>query len=134
MATIKDTVRSFLKSAQDIFSPSRIADTLGLNRNTIRRVMQELKREGVVDKPQRGLYVYKPEVAHVYKFVGFKDGEKITSTFTTDHLLSDREIERLYKELPDGEQGNVSLIAEGESTDYDESMIDSWDVMHEDYE
>jgi len=45
-----------LKDAKKPLTPKQIASTARLNRNSVRRLAQELFKEGAVSKPKRGLY------------------------------------------------------------------------------
>jgi len=45
-----------LRDAKKSLSPKQIASRTRLNRNSVRRLAQELFKEGAVSKPERGLY------------------------------------------------------------------------------
>jgi DNA-binding IclR family transcriptional regulator len=45
-----------LKDAKASLTPKQIASRTRLNRNSVRRLAQELFKEGAVSKPDRGLY------------------------------------------------------------------------------
>jgi len=45
-----------LKEAKDPLSPKQIAAKTRLNRNSVRRLTQELFKEGAISRPTRGLY------------------------------------------------------------------------------
>jgi len=45
-----------LKDEKGPLTPKQIASRARLNRNSVRRLAQELLKEGAVSKPERGLY------------------------------------------------------------------------------
>jgi DNA-binding IclR family transcriptional regulator len=52
----RQKVLNTLKEAQGPLTPRQIAAKTRLNRNSVRRLAQELFKEGAVSKPKRGLY------------------------------------------------------------------------------
>jgi len=52
----KKRVLQTLKDAKQPLTPKQIATKTRLNRNSVRRLMQELLKEGAVSKPKYGLY------------------------------------------------------------------------------
>jgi DNA-binding IclR family transcriptional regulator len=52
----RQKVLDFLKETKTPCTPKQIASKTRLNRNSVRRLAQELVKEGLVSKPKRGLY------------------------------------------------------------------------------
>jgi len=52
----RQKVLNVLKETQGPLSPRQIAAKTRLNKNSVRRLAQELHKEGTVSKPKRGLY------------------------------------------------------------------------------
>jgi len=52
----KKKVLQALKDAKEPLTPKQIAAKTRLNRNSVRRLAQELYKDGTVSKPKRGSY------------------------------------------------------------------------------
>jgi DNA-binding IclR family transcriptional regulator len=52
----KGKVLETLKDAKGPLTPKQLAAKTRLNRNSVRRLAQELFKEGAITKPERGLY------------------------------------------------------------------------------
>jgi DNA-binding IclR family transcriptional regulator len=52
----KGKVLEALKDTKGPLTPKQLATKTRLNRNSVRRLAQELFKEGVITKPERGLY------------------------------------------------------------------------------
>ena len=52
----KERVLRVFKEHDDAMSPLSVARKAGINKNTARRVLQELAEEGKLRKKERGLY------------------------------------------------------------------------------
>lgn len=52
----KERLLKALKGARSPLSPRQIARRAHLNRDSVRRMVQELAKEGKLSKPKRGLY------------------------------------------------------------------------------
>jgi DNA-binding IclR family transcriptional regulator len=52
----RQKVLDFLREAKTPCAPKQIATKTRLNRNSVRRLTQELVKEGTVSKPKRGFY------------------------------------------------------------------------------
>lgn len=104
--TIKDDVLSFFQENFGIFSPSQVADELGFNRNTIRRVVQELLAEGEIERPAHGIYVgTSVTYRHYLASTAYCDGKKrsfyVLTFSSSDESLEDELFNRLIEETID---------------------------------
>lgn len=95
---IFDAVYLFFKAEKgETYSPIEVANLAKFNRNTIRRILQELHAAGALDKPSRGKYTLAAEVwfRHYVATVEYCSGEKFYSyavTFTDTPTSVEREL------------------------------------------
>lgn len=93
---IADAVLSFFQSQKgEVYSPIEIARYAGFNRNTIRRVLQELHAVGALDKPQRGQYTIAEEIyfRHYVAMLAYCGGDK-KSFYALTYDTSNQSLER----------------------------------------
>lgn len=57
--TAREKVFALFKDAKDPMTPLSIAKKTRLNKNTVRRVVQELLKDGKISKAKRGTYSLK---------------------------------------------------------------------------
>lgn len=95
---ILDSVLSFFQQNPEFgYTPSSVASELSLNRNTVRRVLQELFQSGALDKFERGYYALAAEVwfRHYVATIEYCSGEKFYSyavTFTNSPTSAEHEL------------------------------------------
>lgn len=133
--TVRDTLLSFFRANLNTsLNPIQISRITGLNRNTVRREMQELIRDTeFIKRVERGVYEsVKSTHAYVYRWKGYRDNKIVYTTYTSDHKLIGTELKAIAKQATEG-QGNASLMSEGETDMSEADLYFGYDVEEVDY-